>query len=69
MSGAQLDDGTVSAQFPDDGKGDQFGFVLPKGSGLTSKVDKALKTLDDDGSLQELQTKWLSSETGTPVLK
>ena len=69
MSGAQLDDGTVSAQFPDDGKGDQFGFVLPKDSELTSKVDKALKTLDDDGSLHKLQTKWLSSETGTPVLK
>jgi len=69
MSGAQLDDGTVSAQFPADGKGDQFGFVLPKDSELTSKVDKALKTLDDDGTLTALQTKWLSSETGTPVLK
>lgn len=69
MSGAQLDDGTVSAQFPADGSGDQFGFVLPKGSALTSKVDKALATLDDDGSLKALQTKWLSSETGTPVLK
>lgn len=69
MASAQVDDGTVSAQFPDDGEGDQFGFVLPKGSELTSKVDKALKTLDDDGTLQDLQTKWLSSETGTPVLK
>ncbi|KQS10670.1 ABC transporter substrate-binding protein [Curtobacterium sp. Leaf183] len=69
MSGAQLDDGTVSAQFPADGKGDQFGFVLPKDSGLTSKVDKALKTLDTDGTLTALQKKWLSSETNTPVLK
>lgn len=69
MASAQLDDGTVSAQFPADGKGDQFGFVLPKDSELTSKVDKALTTLDDDGTLADLQTKWLSSETGTPVLK
>lgn len=69
MAAAQLDDGTVSAQFPSDGKGDQFGFVLPKGSELTSKVDKALKTLEDDGTLEDLQTKWLSSETNTPVLK
>ena len=69
MAAAQLDDGTVSAQFPADGKGDQFGFVLPKGSELTSKVDKALQTLDDDGTLKQLQTKWLSSETNTPVLK
>jgi len=69
MSAAQLDDGTVSAQFPADGKGDQFGFVLPKDSELTSKVDSAVKKLDDDGTLQDLQTKWLSSETNTPVLK
>ncbi len=69
MAAAQLDDGTVSAQFPSDGKGDQFGFVLPKGSELTSKVDKALKSLTDDGTLEDLQTKWLSSETNTPVLK
>lgn len=69
MAAAQLDDGTVSAQFPSDGKGDQFGFVLPKSSELTSKVDKALKTLEDDGTLEDLQTKWLSSETNTPVLK
>ncbi|WP_144760042.1 ABC transporter substrate-binding protein [Curtobacterium sp. 9128] len=69
MAASQLDDGTVSAQFPSDGKGDQFGFVLPKGSALTSKVDTALKKLDDDGTLRELQTKWLSSETNTPVLK
>ncbi|WP_416394305.1 MULTISPECIES: ABC transporter substrate-binding protein [unclassified Curtobacterium] len=70
MSGAQLDGkGTVSAQFPADGSGDQFGFVLPKGSELTSKVDEALKALKADGTLEDLQTKWLSSETGTPVLK
>jgi polar amino acid transport system substrate-binding protein len=69
MSAAQLDDGTVSAQFPADGKGDQFGFVLPKGSALTKKVDTALGKLDDDGTLSKLQAKWLSSETNTPVLK
>jgi polar amino acid transport system substrate-binding protein len=70
MSGAQLDGkGTVSAQFPSDGTGDQFGFVLPKDSELTSKVDKALKSLKADGTLEDLQTKWLSSETDTPVLK
>lgn len=69
MAAAQLDDGTVSAQFPEDGSGDQFGFVLPKGSALTSKVDDALAALRKDGTLEQLQTKWLSSATNTPVLK
>ncbi|MGN7191588.1 ABC transporter substrate-binding protein [Curtobacterium sp. MCBA15_004] len=69
MAATQVDDGTVSAQFPQDGKGDQFGFVLPKGSALTSKVDKALASLQSDGTLEQLETKWLSSATNTPVLK
>ncbi|PZF53858.1 amino acid ABC transporter substrate-binding protein [Curtobacterium sp. MCSS17_008] len=69
MSAAQLDDGTVSAQFPQDGSGDRFGFVLPKDSALTGEVDEALKTLREDGTLADLQTKWLSSETNTPVLQ
>ena len=69
MAAAQLDDGTVSAQFPEDGSGDRFGFVLPKGSALTKKVDTALAALEQDGTLADLQTQWLSSETNTPVLK
>ncbi len=69
MASAQLDDGRVSAQFPEDGSGDQFGFVLPKGSALTSKVDEALAKLEQDGTLAALQTKWLSSATNTPVLE
>ncbi|MDM7889653.1 ABC transporter substrate-binding protein [Curtobacterium sp. RHCJP20] len=69
MAAAQLDDGRVSAQFPEDGSGDQFGFVLPKGSALTSKVDEALAKLEQDGTLAALQTKWLSSATNTPVLE
>ena len=69
MAAAQVKDGVVSAQFPDDGSGDRFGFVLPKGSALTSKVDDALAALEQDGTLADLQTKWLSSETNTPVLK
>ncbi|QWS33619.1 ABC transporter substrate-binding protein [Curtobacterium aetherium] len=69
IAASQVDDGTVSAQFPADGKGDQFGIVLPKDSALTSKVDDAIESLDADGTLEDLQTKWLSSETNTPVLK
>jgi polar amino acid transport system substrate-binding protein len=69
ISASQVKGGTVSAQFPADGTGDQFGIVLPKDSKLTPKVDKALQSLEGDGTLQDLQTKWLSSETNTPVLK
>jgi polar amino acid transport system substrate-binding protein len=48
--------------------GDSFGLVLDKGSPLTAKVNAALKTLRDNGTLAELEKKWLT-DTGAPVLK
>ncbi|MFZ7087588.1 ABC transporter substrate-binding protein [Curtobacterium sp. RRHDQ10] len=69
VAASQLTGGEVSAQFPADGSGDQFGIVLPKGSALTPKVTKAVDTLKSNGTLDALTTKWLSAETGTPVLK
>lgn len=45
------------------------GIVLPKGSKLTEKVTKAVNTLKKNGTLKELQEKWLSSYTSLPVLK
>jgi polar amino acid transport system substrate-binding protein len=69
IASAELKKGTVSAQFPAGGSGDQFGIVLPKGSKLTAKVDKALAALRSNGTLAALQQKWLSSATKAPVLK
>jgi polar amino acid transport system substrate-binding protein len=47
---------------------DSFGLVLDKGSPLTAKVNAALKTLRDNGTLAELEKKWLT-DTGSPILK
>jgi polar amino acid transport system substrate-binding protein len=70
VASAQLKNGVVSAQFPSgDGNGDDFAFVLPKGSSLTAKVDKALAALKKNGTLASLQSKWLASATKAPVLK
>lgn len=69
ISASQVKGGEVSAQFPDDGKGDRFGIVLPKGSALTPKVTKAVNALESDGTLKSLTTKWLSTEVDAPVLK
>jgi polar amino acid transport system substrate-binding protein len=69
IASSTLKSGTVSAQFPAGSDGDKFAFVLPKGSALTPKVDKAVKAITKDGTLSALTKKWLSSETGAPVLK
>ncbi|GAA4482126.1 ABC transporter substrate-binding protein [Microbacterium panaciterrae] len=69
VTGAQFDNGTVIGQFADDKGGDQFAFVLPKGSSLTPAVTKAVDALRADGTLDGLQKKWLSEAVNVPVLK
>jgi polar amino acid transport system substrate-binding protein len=69
ISDAQLTGGKVVGQFPDDGSGDQFGIVLPKGSALTPKVTKAIDALKSDGELASITKKWLSTAVDAPVLK
>ena len=69
VTGAQFDNGTVVGQFADDKGGDQFAFVLPKNSALTPAVTKAVDALKKNGTLAELQKKWLSEAVNVPVLK
>ncbi|ROQ37303.1 polar amino acid transport system substrate-binding protein [Frondihabitans sp. PhB188] len=69
IASAELDDGKVIGQFPSTGDGDQFAFVLPKGSKVTSKVDTALAALEKDGTLAELTKTWLSDKVDAPILK
>jgi len=65
---AQLEgDGVIVGQL-DAAAGDEFAFVLPKGSSLTQDVSDAVDALREDGTLDELATKWLA-EQGAPFLK
>jgi polar amino acid transport system substrate-binding protein len=63
-----LDDGLVIGQLSGAGIGDSFGLVLDKGSALTAAVSAAIKTLRDNGTLAELEKKWLT-DAGAPVLQ
>jgi polar amino acid transport system substrate-binding protein len=49
--------------------GDDFGFVLPKGSALTAPVSAAVDQLREDGTLAEIAGQWLSDSIHVPVLK
>lgn len=69
LAGAVLDDGKVVGQFADSSAGgDDLAFVLPKDSGLTSAVTEAVDALRADGTLAELEQKWLSDAVDVPVL-
>ncbi|EFV13753.2 ABC transporter substrate-binding protein [Segniliparus rugosus] len=48
---------------------EQFGLVLGKGSPLTSCVDEALGRLRQNGSLAELERRWLGEGAGVPTLR
>ena len=66
--GAQLDDGVIVGQLNSKDGGDEFAIVLPKGSKLTAKTTAAVDALRENGTLAELETKWLADQ-GAPVLK
>ncbi|WP_062077990.1 ABC transporter substrate-binding protein [Demequina globuliformis] len=70
LSAVELDNGAIVGQFPteDGAEGDQFAFLLPKGSPNTETVSAAVDALAEDGTLQALETEWLSDAVDVPVL-
>ncbi|MDO9380957.1 MAG: ABC transporter substrate-binding protein [Nocardioidaceae bacterium] len=69
IAAAELDDGDVIGQFqPETGESEAFGLLFAKGSPLVPCVDRALGTLQDDGTLGDLEQTWLSQTTGVPEL-
>lgn len=69
VTGAQVPNSKVLGQFNSGGGAGYFGMVFAKGNSLAACVDKALATLRSNGTLQQLQQKWLAKATGAPILK
>jgi polar amino acid transport system substrate-binding protein len=69
VTSAQVQDAKIVGQLPVTGQPEQFGLVLAKGSPLTSCVTKAVTALRDNGTLAQLQHKWLASAGNAPELK
>ncbi|WP_018143109.1 ABC transporter substrate-binding protein [Alloscardovia criceti] len=67
-SGQAGENGKVLGQIADSEDSEGMGIVLPKGSQLTEKVTTAVNTLKENGTLKELQDKWLSAYTTLTVL-
>ncbi|MFE2431168.1 ABC transporter substrate-binding protein [Streptomyces sp. NPDC059373] len=70
ITAAEVTDGKIVGQFSTtQGRQEQFGLVLDKGSSLTSCVSKAVTALRGDGTLGKLEKQWLSDAVDAPVLK
>lgn len=65
---AQLDDGVIVGQLDSGSEGDEFAFVLPKGSALTEQVTAAVDALRADGTLDALAAEWIADQ-GAPILR
>ncbi|XVV03619.1 ABC transporter substrate-binding protein [Actinosynnema sp. CA-248983] len=70
ITSAELEDGQIIGQVPGgDGRPEQFGIVLDKGSPLTGCVSNAVESLRSKGTLAKLEQEWLSSAGNAPELK
>jgi polar amino acid transport system substrate-binding protein len=69
VSAAQVPNSEVLGQFNSGGGAGYFGMVFAKGNPLAACVDQALAKLRANGTLQQLEQKWLAKATGAPVLK
>lgn len=70
ITAAEVTDAEIVGQFENRGAApEQFGLVLDKGSALTPCVSAAVDALRADGTLAELEQRWLSDAVDAPVLK
>lgn len=71
LSAVVLEDGVVLGQFPADRteNPDRFGMLMEEGNPLRDCVNAALDEMAQDGTLAQIEAKWLSETTGVPVIE
>jgi polar amino acid transport system substrate-binding protein len=70
ISAAEIPHSTIVGQFqPETGQQEEFGMLFEKGSGLVPCVDAAIAKLKQDGTLGDLEQRWLSDVVDVPTLK
>jgi polar amino acid transport system substrate-binding protein len=70
MANVQLGNGVVVGTLPSaSGAQEHFSLVLQKGSSLTPCVNAALSTLRSDGTLAQIQDRWLNQAAHAPALQ
>jgi polar amino acid transport system substrate-binding protein len=70
ISAVQIPDSTVVGQFQAEGaKPEEFGLLFEQGSDLLPCVNRALESLKDDGTLDQIEKQWLSDVVNVPELQ
>jgi polar amino acid transport system substrate-binding protein len=70
ISAVEIPKSTIVGQFqPETGQQEEFGMLFERGSDLVPCVNDALAALEEDGTLDELEQRWLSDAVSVPELK
>ena len=70
ITAVEIPKSTIVGQFqPTSGEQEEFGMLFEKGSPLVACVNQALAPLEEDGTLDALEQKWLSETAGVPELQ
>lgn len=70
ITAVEIPGSQVTGQFPSsEGEQEQFGLLFEKGSPLVACVNEAINTLKEDGTLDQIEQKWLSDKVDAPVLE
>ena len=67
LTSTELHDTTIAGQFSAPG-GDQWGLLMAKGSPIAGCVGRAVTQLKSDGTLAQLDKRWIASSAKVPVL-
>ncbi len=69
ITAVEIPQGTIAGQFqPKTGETEQFGLLFEKGNPLVSCADQAIATLEDNGTLADIEDQWLSQVVDVPQL-
>ena len=70
ITSVEITEATIVGQFASpEGTEEEFGLLFEKGNPLVSCVNEALATLKEDGTLAQLEERWLSGANDVPVLE
>ena len=69
IANVQLSNAKLVGRFPTAGKQEYFGLTFEKGNSLVDCVDKALDSLDADGTLDRLEQQWITSKAHAPLIQ
>jgi polar amino acid transport system substrate-binding protein len=69
ITAVEIPQGTVVGQFQvTSGETEEFGLLMEQGSDLAPCVDRALTALKDDGTLAQIEQRWMSGFVDVPEL-